>query len=233
MTSQEIKQRMRALGADLCGVAPLERLGGAPEGFHPTDVLPTCRSVIAFACRFPAGTLACRSDIPYTIVRNILSDRLDKMAVQLCADLEVEGVLAVPTGTIGPTEYDERTDRWRNIVSAKHCAEAAGLGVIGLNTLLITPEFGNMVWLGAILTEAELEPDEPLKIDYCADCDLCVKACPVQAVGVPELKQTVCSGYCFNHQGKGEWRIVCHKCRDACPHCFGAKNIAMKRPPLE
>ena len=51
-------------------------------------------------------------------------------------------------------------DDGRSIVSAKHAAEAAGLGTIGRHSLLITPEFGSMVWLSVILTEMQLEPDE-------------------------------------------------------------------------
>lgn len=65
---------------------------------------------------------------------------MDKIAVQFCAQLEALEILAVPTGTIGPSEFDESTQRMRQIVSAKHCAQAAGLGVIGRNTLLIRPD---------------------------------------------------------------------------------------------
>ena len=122
ITSQEIKQRLYDLGADLCGIASIDRFDEAPIGFHPRDVLPSCKSVIVFANRFLAGTLSCT--IPYTIVRNILSDKMDKVAVEFCIDLERDGVLAIPTGTIGPTEYDKETGRFRNIVSAKHAAQA-------------------------------------------------------------------------------------------------------------
>ena len=224
MTSEEVKERLFVLGADLCGIASIDRFKDAPEGFHPRDVLPTCKSVITFANRFLASTLFCNTTVPYTIVRNILSDKMDKIAVQFCVDLEKEGVVAIPTGTIGPTEFDEKTGRYRNIVSAKHCAQAAGLGTIEKMTLLITPEYGNMVWLSVILTEAELEADKIIVDSVCNDCNLCVDACPVGAVGEPELKQTVCSDYAFGREGKGNWKIKCHRCRDICPYCFGPMN---------
>lgn len=229
MDAFEVKTRLRALGADLCGIADVSRLNGAPEGFHPRDVLPSCQSVIVFANRFLAGTLQCGTTVPYTVVRNMLSDRLDKMAVQFCTDLEREGVVAVPTGAIGPTEFDERTGRHRSLVSAKHCAQAAGLGVIGRNTLLITPQFGNMVWLSVVLTELELESDPLLPNTYCEDCDLCITACPVGALGEPEMKQLTCQAYAFGPVGQGDWRIRCHRCRDACPHCLGTENRNLLR----
>jgi epoxyqueuosine reductase len=45
------------------------------------------------------------------------------------------------------------------LISLKYAAYQAGLGIIGENTPLITPKYGNMVWLGAISTSAEFEPD--------------------------------------------------------------------------
>ena len=51
LTAELIKQRAAELGADLCGIAPVERFSQAPAGFHPTDVLPDCRSVISVAAR--------------------------------------------------------------------------------------------------------------------------------------------------------------------------------------
>lgn len=52
ITKKEIKERLYELGADLCGIAGVDRFGEAPEGYHPLDVLPSCQSVIVFACRF-------------------------------------------------------------------------------------------------------------------------------------------------------------------------------------
>ncbi len=229
MDSNEVKNRLFQLGADLCKIASVNSFDAAPEGFHPRDVLPSCKSVIVFINRFLAGTLACNTTVPYTIVRNILSDRMDKMAVRFCVDLEKEGIIAVPTGTNGPTEYDSGTQRWRNIISAKHAAEAAGLGEIGKNTLLITPEYGNMVWISVILTELELEPDKINEHAFCNDCNLCVEICPVQALGEPDMEQTKCWDYAFGSESGGDWKIKCNKCRDICPFCLGSENQVMRR----
>jgi len=226
MNTKEIKEKLYELGADLCGVASVDRFSEAPEGYHPLDVLPTCKSVIVFAIRFVAGTLVCNTAVPYTVVRNILSDKMDKIAVQFCIDMEKEGILAIPTRTNG-SEYDEKTGRFRNIVSAKHAAQAAGLGTIGRHSLLITPEYGSMVWLSVILTELEQEADS-LKPPICNDCNLCVDICPVNAVDNIEINQNACWDYAFG-EVKKDWRISCHKCRDICPYLFGSKNIIFKR----
>ena len=226
MDAKEIKSLAYSLGADLCGISGIERFSAAPEGFHPLDVLPTCQSVIVLACRFPSGTLACRSNIPYTVARNVLTDKMDHMAVSLCLELEKRGILAVPTRT-NSSGWDERTGRWRNILSAKHAAQAAGLGTIGRHSLLITPEYGSMVWLTVVLTEEKLESD-PLKQPICNDCGLCVKACPVGALESEEVNQQACWDYAFGEVNH-DWQIRCHQCRDVCPFHLGTENAPMQR----
>lgn len=219
MNSDEVKRLLTGLGAELCGIAGVDRFQDAPEGFHPLDVMPTCRSVISFACRFPAGTLRCASPVPYTRARNSITDKLDAIALDACMELERRGVAAVPIPT-NESLLDERTGRYRSVVSQKHAAQAAGLGTIGRHSLLITPELGSMVWLGMVLTEAELEPD-PIGEHICDGCGLCVQACPVHALDGEQLCQRECWDYAFVTE-RENWRIRCHACRDACPYNLGA-----------
>ncbi len=64
----------------------------------------------------------------------------------------------------------------------KDAAVLAGLGCIGRNNLLITPEFGPRVRLRAILLEAELTLTGPIVFDPCFNCEgFCRKACPQKA----------------------------------------------------
>lgn len=147
MDSREVKRIMFSLGADLCGIANVWRFDDAPEGYHPLDVLPSCKSVVSFACRFPAGTLACKTAVPYTRVRNSITPKLDAIALDFCIEMEKRKILAVPIPT-NESQWDKETGRWRSVISQKHAAQAAGLGTIGRHSLLITPEFSSMVWLG-------------------------------------------------------------------------------------
>ncbi|MHB8766250.1 MAG: hypothetical protein ACYDA8_18180 [Deferrisomatales bacterium] len=54
------------LGADLCGVAGVARFAGAPAGFHPADVYPGVRAVVALAKALPEGVMRSPSPVPYT-----------------------------------------------------------------------------------------------------------------------------------------------------------------------
>ncbi len=211
------------MGADLCGIASVDRFKDAPKGFHPTDVMPTCRSVISFACRFPVGTLRCKSDIPYTRVRNSMTQKLDAIALDFCIEMELNGIVCVPIPT-NESLWDASTNRFRSIVSQKHAAQAAGLGSIGRHSLLITPEYGSMVWLGAVLCEQEFEPDAIIP-PICDNCNFCVDVCPINALSKAELKQLDCWNHAFGDDTEQKtWKITCHKCRDVCPYNLGSKN---------
>ena len=195
--AERVKEIMFSLGADLCGIASVDRFDDAPEGYHPLDVLPTCKSVISFGCRFPVGTLICKSAIPYTRVRNSITPKMDAIALDFCIEMEKNQIVCVPIPT-NESKWDSNTGRKRSIVSQKHAAKAAGLGTIGRHSLLITPEFGSMLWLGTVLCEKEFEPDE---------------------------KQQSCWEFAFGDDEEEKvWKISCHKCRDICPYNLGREN---------
>lgn len=223
MTREEVKELFLSLGAELCGIAPVDRFGTAPEGFHPQDVYPQCRSVISFACRMPAAVLSCPTSAVYTRTRNSAADKMDAIALNACIELEKMGVMAVPIPA-NESVWDEKTGRNRSIVSLKHAAQAAGLGSIGRHSLLITPQLGSMVWLGAVLTDGEWEGD-PLLEPACTGCNRCVEACPVNALAGEQVNQGACWDHAFGDDPRTQrWGITCHACRDACPHLYGTDN---------
>lgn len=227
LESKKIKEILFSLGADLCGIASMDRFEGAPKGYHPKDVFPKCKSAIAFACRFPVGTLYCESHVPYTRVRNSMIPKIDSMALDFCIEMEKHQIMCVPIPA-AECQWDKNTDRWRSIVSLKHIAQAAGLGTIGRNSLIITPEFGSMIWLGAVLCDHEFEADE-MKAPICNNCNLCVRNCPSGALEKRELNQQACKSYAFgDDEEKKVWRIACHKCRDICPYNLGSENKMLR-----
>ncbi len=222
MEKEAIRQRIREMGVDVVGFSDASRLADAPRGFGPADVLPDCRTVIAFAIRFPRGALHSPTPHIYTRIRNTISDKLDGIALDVCLFLESMGAPSVPIPTVEDIP-DPNTGRYRSLVSLKHMAQAAGLGTIGRNTLLITPQYGSLVWLGGVLTEMEISPD-PLVPAACTDCGLCVNACPVHALDGELLDQGACFSHAFGERD-GMFTISCHACRDVCPLCLSGEAM--------
>ncbi len=225
MNSISVKKTALNLGAILCGIAPVDRFQEAPQGFHPRDTLSDCQSVIVVAGRFLTSTLNAGSTIPYTTVRNDLTRTMDHMTVQLAGWIEEQGAQALPTGAIGPTEWDAETQKHRGIISLKHAAALAGLGKIGKNTLLVNDRYGNMIWLGAVVTSAVLEPDPLASYEVCPPgCSLCLKSCPIQALDGVSMDQLRCWNHAFGEKDGGEWRIKCFTCRKVCPQHLGIRR---------
>ncbi len=69
-----------------------------------------------------------------------------------------------------------------SLFNHKMAATSAGLGWIGKNGLLISPEYGPRLSLATVLTDAPVGPDEPMEFSLCGDCTLCVVYCPSRAI---------------------------------------------------
>jgi epoxyqueuosine reductase len=226
ITSALIKKKAAQLGADLCGISTISRFGNAPEGFHPTDIFPGCKSVIVFASRFPLSTLNMKSNSPYTLVRNVLVNKLDAISFDLAYYLEREGCTSVPIPSAEPYDYwDAENRHGRGILSLKHAGRLAGLGEIGKNTLLINDQYGNMIWLGAVLTSMEMEADKVLQEKYCpSGCTICLDACPQKALDGVTIDQKACRKRCLTCTDGGGWILACNICRQVCPKYRGKKQ---------
>jgi epoxyqueuosine reductase len=219
MNRETIKEFVIVQGANVCGIAPVERFHDAPKGFHPSELLSNARSVIIFGKQFPAGTFRSGNHAPYTMARNQLIQFNDTLALDLSFKIEEEGFIALPIPSSEPYEYWDPTRRHgRGILSLKHAAELAGLGRIGKNTLLINEKFGNRLWLGGVITNAELEPDS-LSDAFCIeDCRICIEACPQSALDETTIDQKKCREICFTSTEGGGWMIACNICRTECPY---------------
>jgi epoxyqueuosine reductase len=224
--SATIKERVRQLGADLAGVAPVSRFAQAPAGFHPCDIYPGCQSVLVLALRFPLSTLEAKTNSPYTLVRNGLVDRMDAMTTRLADELEAQGIVAIPIPSSEPYDYwDTERRHGRGILSLKHAAVLAGLGAMGKNTLLINERYGNMVWLGALLLSVELEPDPLATYNACRDrCRICLDACPQHALDGTTIDQKLCREHCSAYSEGGGGVYACNTCRKVCPRHAGIKG---------
>ncbi len=113
-------------------------------------------------------------------------------------------------------------------VLEKAFAQNAGLGFFGKNTNLITKKFGSWVFLASILTDLELEADEPHG-GSCGSCRICIDACPTGALlGNYTLDARRCISYLTIEsrdahpedlkKAVGEWVFGCDICQDVCPY---------------
>jgi epoxyqueuosine reductase len=216
--AEELKEFAHSLGADLVGVASVDRFEQAPDGHRPEDILPQARMVVACAKRIPNGLLAGPAT-SYQQAMNILHAQLDLIACQVSLFLEREGGLAVPVPADEPyTHWEAENLYGRGDLSHKHAAQAAGLGRLGKNSLLITPEFGNRVHLVSVVTSVELAADEMIQDELCpVRCSLCIDACPVGAIGEgQQVNQKLCRGAMILKLPKGTLIESCRECRKAC-----------------
>lgn len=223
LTSTEVKNITAELGANLCGIAVVDRFSDSPKGYHPTDVMPTCQSVIVLAVQFPEQALQVDM-LAYTQERNRMAEVVDAIANSLVEELNSRSVEAVPIFALGQSGMDEASHRIRGRISLKHAGLLAGLGSIGKNSLLVNEKYGNMIWLSAVLTNAVLDVDPLATYEACApNCRLCIDSCPVKALNEVPMNQISCWKHAFNYDN-GEERIECHRCRSICPNHLGIRE---------
>jgi epoxyqueuosine reductase QueG len=219
-----IKQFVLKTGADLCGIANMERFDGAPDGFHPLDIFKDCKSVVVFAKRLPKGIARVSPRIIYNHMTEINVSELDRIALLTAVEIENLGGIAVPLPSDTPYDYWEReTLTGKGLISMRHAAVRAGLGSIGKNTLVINETYGNMLNFGAVLTDLELRPDE-LSRELCTqNCRRCIDACPQHALDGTTANQSLCRPYAYGSNDRGFGIVNCNRCRLACPRAFGVR----------
>jgi epoxyqueuosine reductase len=106
-------------------------------------------------------------------------------------------------------------------------AARAGLGWIGKNSNLISPQRGSFFFIGSLFVDIPLFYDRPI-VDFCGDCNRCLIACPTNAIIAPKV---IDARRCISYQtieNKGEIdpglkdlftkRVFgCDICQDICP----------------
>ncbi|KAF1084770.1 Epoxyqueuosine reductase [Sporotomaculum syntrophicum] len=228
---KQIREMAFEQGWDYCGFADLTEHHGYMEGF--------CG---AFIRRFPrAVSLAMR--LSDAVVDAIAGQEQDKIlsfhnyyyyavdylqnngAVKIAHMIERSGWLAYPV----PASYSVYQNRKAGLVSHKLVAGLAGLGWIGKNGLLLTPENGPRVRLCTILTDAPLRAGKPIE-PACGTCEICTRACPAGAIKGREFISGEADDYLidrnkcydFMEKRKKDWgieieRCVCGLCVAICP----------------
>jgi epoxyqueuosine reductase len=239
---EQLKQRGADLGFNLVGIAAAV----SPPGFHPLlewigngyaadmtwisrrrdayehpdGVMPGTRSVIVAAMNYhnqeplPDTARIARYAWSGQDYHDVLRERLKQLANCLQVLLpESRTRVVVDTAPLLERDF----------------ARLAGIGWFGKNTMLINRDIGSWFFLGAILTTAELDYDEPFEQDYCGTCTRCLDACPTDAFPEPHvLDATRCISYhtIENRTASlpadlasdfGSWVFGCDICQEVCP----------------
>ncbi len=210
-----IKRRAAELGFELVGIAPAERpthadfylewleRGHAGEMAYlarpdaverrvdPGAVLSGARSIVVVAMNYNNGDDGPVDDPARPVIaryargsdyHSIFEEKLKQLAEAL------REICGREVNTRAYVDYGPVLER-------DH-AQRAGLGWIGKNTVLIDPALGSYLFLGAIITDAALEPDEPFRFDHCGTCERCIDACPTGAIIGPRmLDARLCISY--------------------------------------
>ncbi len=188
----------------------------------PAVLWPEARSVVMLAMNYgpdsdPLATLArpevgtisvyARHRDYHDVIKGKLKELAQKLAVRTGGDVKV----FVDTAPL----------------MEKPLAQAAGLGWQGKHTVLLSRDHGNWLFLGAILTSLELEPDQPEQ-EHCGSCRRCLDICPTDAFPAPHvLDSRKCISYLtIEHKGPidralrplmGNRVYGCDDCLAVCP----------------
>ena len=241
----ELRARATALGFDSFGIAAADARPDLPDklnaalaaGWHgdmdwmaetaerrgsPNGMWPEARSVILLGINYgpetdPLAILGERSLGTISVyARNrdyheIIKGKLKDLAGLLARRSGAEVKVFVDTAPL----------------MEKPLAEAAGLGWQGKHTVLVSRDFGSWLFLGAILTSAELPADSPHE-ENCGSCTRCLDICPTNAFPAPfRLDARRCLAYLtVEHKGPIplEFRVPmgnriygCDDCLAVCP----------------
>ncbi|MDF2613169.1 MAG: hypothetical protein K0S71_955 [Clostridia bacterium] len=216
-----IKKILTQLGSDLCGIANIERFKDAPKGSHPTDIYKHCKSVIVFAKCMPKGLAYVSPRLTYVKATDMNVDELDHISYLAAVEIEKLGGVAVPIPSDSPYEYNPLNMEGRGLLSMRHAALLAGIGSMGKNSLIINRKYGNMINIGAVLTNLDLVSD-PLAEKICIEgCHLCIDSCPQKALNEQSVTQKLCREYTYSKNDKDFLVCHCNTCRIICPKALG------------
>ena len=207
LTKELALQMPLNLGASKSGIAVNETL----KGPHTSDleyVLPGARSAIVFCVPFDQNLIdSFFAKKSFELNENKV--RTTTFAAGIAFEIStVLTSLGYKTYPVAPN-FAFRTETPNGIfdrippISLKFLARASGIGHIAQSGLLINKEHGAAFSLGAVVTDAVLEPTYPLPEDesYCDRCGMCGKVCVADHInkGIVEMRlgeETIRGGNC-------------------------------------
>jgi epoxyqueuosine reductase len=211
LTAAEIKAKARELGADLVGIADGAALEANPpdptDPRRPSDITEHDGGrIIVLAKRVNRGATRI---VPWNDRHKYYNDELtltmlEETSLELVYWLEDNGYPAVivPPTHVDPWRYDGNPrEHQTTLLSLPHAAVEAGLGTLGLNLQLLTPEYGPRVILTAVLCSVDVECDRRMEMALCLgpSCGRCLKVCPGDTVRHWDRDWEACDSYRSPH----------------------------------
>lgn len=225
-TEAAVREQAAALGIDLVGVCDWHALETvAPEYDKPSQLSRFHRTLLVLVRRYPTG-VACSPDEAlrqYDMGRT--ARHLEEATASLAYWLEERDCMAALLSAVLPDLRRQplgyATPAGQGSLLLRQGAVQSGLGTLGLNQMLLTPQYGPRLFLAGIITDLELEADEAMQDELCPGlegCGRCAAVCPAQAIPTraPEgaslrdiraLDTEACTGTC---QPYGPQRMVKH-----------------------
>ena len=219
----EVQDVLAKLEVDMVGVARVADLNDARMKDAIESLLPGAKSMVVVGVEIWPEFLDLTSpemtaggfnmnDI-FQQHNGYIQGKLSKAIYDIAKASRKAGLKALPLTAQGPA-VDRRT--LHGIISYKHAAEAAGLGRVGMSSLLITDKCGPRVRLAVCLTEAVLEPTPVLENHVCRYCNVCILKCPAKALERPKAGEA----YAINKFACREYVEAaggCSECMRVCP----------------
>jgi epoxyqueuosine reductase len=202
--SERIKHVARLYGADLVGICKVDRRWVYSHSFERTTGR-YARLSLPYKYAIVLGTkMSWRhlNDSPRPEASAVTALGYSKMAfisASLAKYIRALGYPAVPSGN----------DTSQNIPMAID----AGLGELGRNGLLLTPEYGPRVRICKVFTDLPLVPDAPIDFgiqEHCESCRICSHSCPVDAIQRGERTTEITS--ISNRPGILRWVVDVGRC---------------------
>jgi epoxyqueuosine reductase QueG len=220
--NKEVQDSFAKLEVDTIGIARVASLKNKQAKKAVLELLPSAKSIVVVGMEIWPEFLDLTSpemtaggfnlnDI-YQQHISYLQGRLSKAVYDIAKASRKAGLKALPLTGQGPT-VDRRILRAN--LSYKHIAEAAGLGRVGMSSLLITEKFGPRIRLAMCLAEAVLEPGKEIDYNICRYCNVCVLKCPAKALDRPKdgeayaINKFACREYVEAAGGCSECMRVC------------------------
>jgi epoxyqueuosine reductase QueG len=216
----EVKRLALSLGADLVGIANVERWTHAPHRLSPSWILPTARSVVVCAAHHPDACVELGGEPepqeigPYKVT-DVLSQRLTWISFAVARFLDDLGYPSIPLditdkGLYKPYRFqgfEEFKVPFLSDMCHIYAAVAAGLAQLGWNGLALTPERGPRNRFISIVTDAILDPT-PLYTGspVCDRCGACVDHCPTGALSIPDAAVLKIEDREYTRAAKDLWK---------------------------